>query len=441
MKKFLIISVFILSLVFLCVTSNAQQGVSVYLDGQKIEFDVEPCIINGRTLVPVRAILEAAGATVGWDSATSMITASKDNTFISFAIDNTTLAIKQNGRTRNVEFDVAPCLINGKTFVAIKHVAESFGINVGWNGELQKVILDSNYKVSSVPNKIEFSDFYLPEGMRVGDYHSLSGMISADGVIDRVNIKVIDQTTGRVQINETSFDVNEEYYYFYDENNSLKFGRLSPGAKLLEITAVTKNETRVVFSGQFNVDYPYPAQLTGDSTMLWPVPKSGFISTIFWCDNPFCHSNGGRVRGHAAIDIAAPENFDVIAVKDGTVKKTGFGDAKNGYSGYGNFIVVDHGNGLVTQYSHLYSIFVSEGDYVFAGQIIGGVGTTGNSTGNHLDFAVEQDGQRVDPLTCLEMHPRVRCFEECDRPFFIDTLTKRGIQPPENDEYYFYDYY
>lgn len=441
MKKLLIISFIILTFLFACSVSYAGDGISVYLDGQRIEFDVEPSIINGRTMVPVRAILEAAGAVVGWDGTNSMITAEKDGTFISFGIDNTTMAVKKYGKTKTVELDVAPCLINGRTFVAIRHIAESFGIYVGWNADMQRVILDSNYEVSSAPNKIEFSDFSLPEGMRVGDYYSLSGMISADGVIDRVNIKVIDKNSGRVQINETQFGVNESYYYFYDEENRLKFGRLSPGVKLIEITVVTKNETRALYTGEFYVDYPIPPQLTGDSTMLWPVPKSGFISTIFWCDNQFCHSNGGRARGHAAIDIAAPENFDVLAVKDGTVKKTGFGDSKNGYSGYGNFIVIDHGNGLVTQYSHLYSIFVSEGDYVFAGQVIGGVGTTGNSTGNHLDFAVEQNGQRVDPLTCLEMHPRVRCFEECDRPFFIDTLTKRGIQPPENDEYYFYDYY
>ncbi|MBO5743935.1 MAG: peptidoglycan DD-metalloendopeptidase family protein [Clostridia bacterium] len=441
MKKFFIVSFFILSLIFMCTVSNAQDGVSVYLNGQKIEFDTQPTILNGRTMVPVRAILEAAGAIVGWDGTNNMITAEKDGTTISFGIGSNTMAVKKYGRTEVIELDVAPCLINERTYVAIKHVAENLGINVGWNGEMQRVILDSNYKVSSVPNKIEFSDFYLPEGMRVGDYHNLSGSILADGVIDRVNIKVTDKNSGRIHINETQFGVNEEYYYYSDYDNKLKFGRLSPGVKLLEITAVTKNETRAVFSGEFYVDYPVLPQLTGNSTMLWPVPKSGFISTIFWCNNVQCHSNGGRSRGHAALDIAAPENFDVLAVKDGTVIRTVYEGSKTGTGGYGNYILIDHGNGLTTQYSHLYSIFVSEGDYVFAGQVIGGVGTTGNSTGNHLDFAIEQNGVRVDPLTCLEMHPRVRCFEECDRPIFIETLAQRGIQAPENDEYYFYDYY
>lgn len=441
MKKFITLFLFLISILFVCNISFAQDEISVYLDGQRLGFDAKPCLVNGRTLVPVRGVLEAAGATVSWDNEARMTVATKDDVTVMIGVDNTTMAVKKQGKTKNVEFDVAPCIIESRTFVAIKHVAEAFGINVGWNGEKQMVILDSNYKVSSVPNKIEFSDFAPPREMKAGDQFCLSGSVSADGVLDRVNIKVTDVNTARVQINETEFNVNQHDYYFYDSDNILKFGRLSTGTKLMEITAVTKNETRAVYTAYFDVAVPNPPQLSGDSAMLWPVPKSGFMTTIFWCDNPFCHSNGGRARGHAALDIAAPENFDVIAVKNGKVTKTVHITQENANVGYGNYIVIDHGDGYTTQYSHLYSIYVEPGDYVYAGQIIGGVGTTGSSTGNHLDFAIEKNGQRQDPLRLLEMHPRVRCFEECDQPIFKDTLAKRGIEAPENDEYYFYDYY
>ena len=161
--------------------------------------------------------------------------------------------------------------------------------------------------------------------------------------------------------------------------------------------------------------------------MLWPVPSSGLITTIFWCDNVFCHSNGGRVNGHSAIDIAASENADVIAVRDGVVISCGFGDYENGHSGYGNYIEVDHGDGVMTQYAHLYSIYVEAGQSVVAGQVIGGVGNTGNSTGNHLDFAIEKNGMRCDPLEYLNIPPDARCYESCDRVYFDKIMSERGI--------------
>jgi len=212
-----------------------------------------------------------------------------------------------------------------------------------------------------------------------------------------------------------------------DIDNRIKFGTLSIGAKHMEITVVTKNETRKIFNYDFEVLKPTGEHIKDEMSMLWPVPSSGFVTTIFWCDNTECHSNAGRINGHAAIDIAAAENADVISVKDGIVIKTGFGDHENGYSGYGNFIVVDHGNGITTQYSHLYSIYVSEGDVISAGQVIGGVGNTGYSTGNHLDFNIEKNGKRCDPLYYLDIHPEIKCFEECDKPYFKEAMEKRGI--------------
>ena len=95
---------------------------------------------------------------------------------------------------------------------------------------------------------------------------------------------------------------------------------------------------------------------------------------------------------HEAIDIAAPLGTTVTASDGGTVIFAGYDG-----SGYGNYIRVQHANGVITQYSHLDYIDVRKGQNVGQGQYIGNVGSTGNSTGPHLDFRVEVNGQFVNP--------------------------------------------
>lgn len=408
----------------------ADNEVSVYLDGAAIEFDAKPCIINDRTLVPIRGVLEAAGASVSWDEVQRMTIAQKGDVMIKVGVDNPAMTVQKNGITYLIGFEVAPCIINNRTFVAIKPVAEAFDISVSWDGEARRVNLMSAKDVidtSPYPNTISLSGFIPPKTISVGSSYSIMGTATTNGIFDRVNIKITDVASGKVQINETQFDIDSSDYSLSDIDAKVRFGTLSTGDKLLEITAVTKNESRQSFSYNFNVIKPAGVEIEGEISMLWPVPSSGLITTIFWCDNPFCHSNAGRVNGHAAIDIAAGENEDVIAVSDGEVIKAGFGDYENGFSGYGNFILIDHGEGITTQYSHLYSIYVSEGDIVSAGQVIGGVGNTGNSTGNHLDFNIELNDERCDPLYYLTMHPDARCYEECDKPYFDEAMKKREI--------------
>ena len=117
-----------------------ENPISVIYNGEKIGFDQNPIIENGRTLVPLRAIFETLGATVDWDGATQTVTATKDSTKISLAIDNT-LASK-NGE--NISLDVPAKIVNGRTLVPVRFIADCFGVRVDWDGNTRKVILTSN---------------------------------------------------------------------------------------------------------------------------------------------------------------------------------------------------------------------------------------------------------------------------------------------------------
>ena len=99
----------------------------------------------------------------------------------------------------------------------------------------------------------------------------------------------------------------------------------------------------------------------------------------------------GASSYHEGIDIAAPKGTGVLSALAGRVLNTGNTSAR------GNYITVDHGGGLVTEYEHLNSIGVRAGQQVAAGQQIGTVGSTGKSTGNHLDFRIKENGKYVDP--------------------------------------------
>lgn len=98
-------------------------------------------------------------------------------------------------------------------------------------------------------------------------------------------------------------------------------------------------------------------------------------------------------RQHKGIDVDGGTGDPIYAAKEGTIITAEF---KN--NGYGNMIEIDHGNGLVTRYAHLNSISVAAGDKVYIGQVIGGMGSTGRSTGTHLHFEVLLNGANVNPL-------------------------------------------
>ncbi len=103
------------------------------------------------------------------------------------------------------------------------------------------------------------------------------------------------------------------------------------------------------------------------------------------------HPITGTRKLHSGIDYAAPYGTSILAAEDGTVLTAGWN------SGYGYCVTVNHGGGYVTLYGHCSSLLVTAGQKVKRGQTIAKVGSTGNSTGNHLHFEVRVNGSPVDP--------------------------------------------
>ena len=127
----------------------------------------------------------------------------------------------------------------------------------------------------------------------------------------------------------------------------------------------------------------------GNGALQWPLPGHTYISCHFGEVDAFGNA------GHRGTDIPAPEGTPILAAHSGTVLVSGWNDS------YGNQVLLDNGAGLSTRYAHMTATAVTAGETVTAGQVIGYVGSTGDSTGNHLHFEMMQGGVRVNPLDML----------------------------------------
>lgn len=155
-------------------------------------------------------------------------------------------------------------------------------------------------------------------------------------------------------------------------------------SKSTSVLRIAENGVITVFDSESksvaaepDISVPKEAKLT------FAEPAEGVLTSAFG------QRNGRR---HTGIDIGGENGSDIRAAADGTVT---YADR---LGGYGNYVVIDHGNGIQTAYGHCSSINISVGDNVVRGQKIAYMGSTGNSTGPHLHFEVKQDGEFLNPL-------------------------------------------
>ena len=133
--------------------------------------------------------------------------------------------------------------------------------------------------------------------------------------------------------------------------------------------------------------------MTGTDIFCWPLATDGRITSYFGIrSDPFT----GEQKMHGGIDIAAALGTPVLAAADGTVTAVNMDDPRGG--GYGYYVKLDHGSDIATLYGHCSVICVTSGQKVSRGEMIARVGSTGNSTGDHLHFEIRINGLKQDPL-------------------------------------------
>ena len=126
---------------------------------------------------------------------------------------------------------------------------------------------------------------------------------------------------------------------------------------------------------------------------LWPSTNSYRITSPF---SMRVHPTLGVYKQHTGIDIGASYGTSVLAAASGTVIISGWNNA------WGNYVVINHGGGVTTLYAHNSSLLVSKGQYVTQGQVIAKVGSTGYSTGPHIHFEVQVNGNPLNPMSYLQ---------------------------------------
>lgn len=154
-------------------------------------------------------------------------------------------------------------------------------------------------------------------------------------------------------------------------------------AIVAELEEIERKRKEEALKNQLNLTYD-------GGKMAWPLPGYSRISSYFgYRSNPF----GGSGREyHNGVDLPAPRGTKIVAAYDGQVAWSYYSNSA------GNWVGIDHGNEIYTVYMHMSKRLVSEGDTVKKGDVIGLVGTTGRSTGNHLHFGIRKNGSYVDPL-------------------------------------------
>ena len=185
MKKVLCLLLAVVMMLSVNVTIFADEAIYVTLDGNYIEFDVMPQIINGRTMVPIRAIFEKMGAVVEWDANTSSAICTKDGTVVKMTVDSMYMYI--NGLVKKM--DIAPVVINGRTLAPARFVAEAFGADVQWKQETNTVVITSE-------NIYAYADF--PDIPDLGKCYNI-----------KLTVEEI-QESGKVYIYDNVNIINEE---------------------------------------------------------------------------------------------------------------------------------------------------------------------------------------------------------------------------------------
>lgn len=165
--------------------------ITVFLDGKELEFDVDPIIVNGRTLVPLRTIFEALGAEVLWDGEEQKVTAYRGPATVILWINSTNMYL--NGA--NYTIDSMPVIKDDRTLIPLRAVSEAFNCNVEWLAESKTVVITSNDSVEDLKGMYRIAGRFYPTTLPEGEFLILStdnfeGKETAEITNDRIKVSI-----------------------------------------------------------------------------------------------------------------------------------------------------------------------------------------------------------------------------------------------------------
>jgi len=190
-------------------------------------------------------------------------------------------------------------------------------------------------------------------------------------------------------------DVYSSIYHKVNPGDVLSVLAKKYGVDVTTIKLANNLKKDTIYIGQTLI-IPY---LKGNSNQPFKLAKGAFIWPVIGRISSGYGYRVHPIRGerhfHGGLDIAVPLGTEIRAAASGTVIKSGY------LAGFGNTIVIDHGNGIETLYGHNSSLLVRVGMRVNLGQVIAKAGSTGSSTGSHLDFRIYKNSETVNPLNYL----------------------------------------
>ena len=207
---------------------------------------------------------------------------------------------------------------------------------------------------------------------------------------------VLDEAKATVEEVEASLNalISVKEQEIYNVSSDIK--NKEQAIKEYEADIATQNETIKALEAAVAEERKRLAAEQGrkydGGVFTWPAPSSSRISDDYGTRT---HPILGIQQFHNGVDLAAPGGSPILAVYDGKVVAADYN------SSMGNYIMIDHGDGLYTIYMHASALYVSKGTEVTKGQKIAAVGSTGRSTGNHLHFSVRLNGSYVNPWQYL----------------------------------------
>jgi len=285
--------------------------------------------------------------------------------------------IEETLRSRQMDWKVAP---TGNEVIAYQGNLDAATLTSNSvRGEVVDYVVRPGDTLSSIAKK---------HGLTI-DTIIWANNLSAKATIkpgQKIKVPPVDGVVHKVRRGETVYSIAKKYrtnpqgivdFPFNTFANDETFA-LEIGQALVIPNGIMPEKKPVVVPGPFVADV---SQGGGSGTFVWPA--TGKISQRYsWY--------------HPAVDIANRSAPSVVAADSGRVVS-----AIRGRWGYGNYVIIDHGNGYKTLYAHLNKIYVNVGDNLSQGQALGQMGSTGRSTGTHLHFEIIKTGTKLNPLTLL----------------------------------------